>query len=239
MARELRLTQETYICLSDGRLVIANLRRDKYSCLTEANTQLFLRLFPSLAKGNTNESMGLPADKRAADRVVAALCRHELLVNEPRAGKPVEVIDIPQVVRSRSSMASGDHHVRPSADLVRFFGAAAVASIKLKMLPLSRMVRGIEARRIGARKNASQDLISMVRLATTFQQLRPLYPRKYLCRFDSLALLEFLALHHCYPQWVFGVRGEPFGAHCWVQEGDCVLNDSVEYVNRFTPIMAF
>jgi hypothetical protein len=75
-------------------------------------------------------------------------------------------------------------------------------------------------------------------LVAIFHHLRAYYVRKYLCLFDSLALIEFLARYRHFPQWVFGVTAEPFNAHCWVQEQDCVLNDTVEYVRGFTPIMA-
>ena len=37
--------------------------------------------------------------------------------------------------------------------------------------------------------------------------------------------------------WVFAVKGAPFAAHCWIQLGDIVLNDSVENVRAYTPIM--
>jgi hypothetical protein len=67
--------------------------------------------------------------------------------------------------------------------------------------------------------------------------LRPLYPRDYLCLFDSLALIEFLAQHGLYPTWVFGVTSDPFMAHCWVQEGDTLLNDTVAHVGQFVPLM--
>jgi hypothetical protein len=30
---------------------------------------------------------------------------------------------------------------------------------------------------------------------------------------------------------------EPFGAHCWLQERDYLLNDAVERVGMYTPIM--
>jgi hypothetical protein len=29
----------------------------------------------------------------------------------------------------------------------------------------------------------------------------------------------------------------PFGAHCWLQHERWVLNDDVEYISTFTPIM--
>jgi hypothetical protein len=74
-------------------------------------------------------------------------------------------------------------------------------------------------------------------LVHTFLSLRPLYPREYLCLFDSLCLVHFLAQFGHFPQWIFGVKLEPFGAHCWVQSGDVVLNDTVEVIGQYTPIL--
>jgi hypothetical protein len=70
-----------------------------------------------------------------------------------------------------------------------------------------------------------------------FERLRLFYPRSYLCLFDSLALIHFLARFDVYPDWVFGVNADPFEAHCWVQAGNVVLNDTVARVSGFTPIM--
>jgi hypothetical protein len=36
---------------------------------------------------------------------------------------------------------------------------------------------------------------------------------------------------------VLGVKQGPFGAHCWVQHGSEILNDSVEEVLRYRPIL--
>ena len=74
-------------------------------------------------------------------------------------------------------------------------------------------------------------------LVKAFDALRPWYPRPYLCMFDSLALLHFLAWHGVFPEWVFGVTAEPFKAHCWVRAGTTVLNDTLERTGAFTPIM--
>lgn len=35
---------------------------------------------------------------------------------------------------------------------------------------------------------------------------------------------------------VFGVKLDPFAAHCWVERGDVLLNDRPERVERFAPI---
>jgi hypothetical protein len=34
------------------------------------------------------------------------------------------------------------------------------------------------------------------------------------------------------------VQTKPFAAHCWVQQGDVVFNDTPEHVRRYTPILA-
>ncbi|NJO12382.1 MAG: lasso peptide biosynthesis B2 protein [Gammaproteobacteria bacterium] len=57
------------------------------------------------------------------------------------------------------------------------------------------------------------------------------------CLLDCLVCIEFLATRGYYPAWVFGVRTAPFQAHCWVQLGGLVLNDTVEHVRGFTPIL--
>jgi len=36
---------------------------------------------------------------------------------------------------------------------------------------------------------------------------------------------------------VFGVKLNPFSAHCWVQAGDIVLNDAIDHVTIHTPIL--
>lgn len=36
---------------------------------------------------------------------------------------------------------------------------------------------------------------------------------------------------------VIGVKVNPFAAHCWVQHGDVVINDRMERIRQFTPIL--
>jgi hypothetical protein len=57
------------------------------------------------------------------------------------------------------------------------------------------------------------------------------------CLPRSIALALRLARDGLAAQLVIGVRTNPFGAHSWAQHEDEVLNDSVEEVLRFTPIL--
>lgn len=75
-------------------------------------------------------------------------------------------------------------------------------------------------------------------ITSTFLHLRPWYPRNYLCLYDSFALMLLLGAHRINADWVFGVREDPFLAHCWVQHNSVVLNDQLDRIRLFVPIMA-
>jgi hypothetical protein len=104
--------------------------------------------------------------------------------------------------------------------------------------PLQRTVHAVEQRK---RERASMRTFDVERareLVAVFHALRLFFPVNYLCLYDSLALLEFLARYDVFPTWVFGVRLEPWAAHCWVQEAGVTFNEDVEEAANFTAIMA-
>lgn len=58
------------------------------------------------------------------------------------------------------------------------------------------------------------------------------------CLPRSIALAICLASRGVRVQLIIGVKIAPFGAHCWVQAGEEVLNETVEEVLRYYPILA-
>ena len=120
-----------------------------------------------------------------------------------------------------------------------FFAAAARASRELRRQPFQSTVESVRVRKSRNGGRAGPPPFERTRsLVSVFDRLRLYYPRSYLCLFDSLALIHFLARFGVFPDWVFGVTADPFEAHCWVQSGKVVLNDTVERVSAFTPIMS-
>jgi hypothetical protein len=76
-------------------------------------------------------------------------------------------------------------------------------------------------------------------LTRTFIHLRPLaYAARNRCLLDSLALAEFLASHGIRATCIIGVRANPFEAHCWVQIGTHVVNETPEMARRYEPILS-
>lgn len=120
-------------------------------------------------------------------------------------------------------------------DWLQFFLAAWKASRLLRHRHIAKIAAHVIRRKASHR--VELNLEDLRRQLSIFRRLRPWYPRAYLCLWDSLALIEFLATRRHFPDWIYGVQVEPFGAHCWLQVGDKVLNEDTEYAKQFVPIM--
>lgn len=70
-----------------------------------------------------------------------------------------------------------------------------------------------------------------------FQAWIPYAPVSGKCLLRSFLLLRHLHRHGHDAMWVFGVTTWPFQAHCWLQLEDLVLDDEVDRVVAYTPIM--
>lgn len=77
----------------------------------------------------------------------------------------------------------------------------------------------------------------ITRFVRAFDQARLLKTAANRCLPRSIALALVLAGHGVRGTVVIGVRRSPFGAHCWVQSGTVVLNDTLDEVQRFTPLL--
>ena len=73
--------------------------------------------------------------------------------------------------------------------------------------------------------------------AAVFMRARCRIPLAENCLHDSLAMIAWLNRLGGSASIVFGVTCIPFRAHCWVQLGDQVLNDALDHVAPFTPIL--
>ncbi len=230
------LAEDVFLCLSDDRFVFLDLRSDQYFCLDRKNTRTANYLLSERDKHST-AARNFPTENGDSQLVLDALARKGLLVTSDKRGKEITAVAIQPA--ANPFLNAADNH-ESSVDLghwAAFFHASFKASWKLRCYSMQRTVRSVRNRKRRYSGEVS-DRGNLRKVVAAYQHLRPFYPRKYRCLYDSLALVEFLAQYHLFPQWVFGVNTEPFGAHCWVQEEDFVLNDSPEFISNFTPIMS-
>lgn len=90
-------------------------------------------------------------------------------------------------------------------------------------------------RALGARPSSANG--SEARCAAAFMSVRRHLPLPWRCLPDALAMLDYLARRGACASIVFGVTSNPFQAHCWLQSGDQLLNDRLDRVAAFTPIL--
>jgi hypothetical protein len=232
------LSTDCFVCRAQNYWVVLNAARDRYSCVTHAD----LASIGDRLHGwrNRNENTGhFPRFGAEADKLIESLVANGIITVEPNEGKAFAESECPPCEREMGLPdpdTSVKHH--PSG-LVHFVVACATIDWHLRKEKLSRTLARVEQHRIRARAGAAiGDVTRISELIAAFKGLRPLYPRPYLCLFDSLALLEFLASYRSFPRIVFGIVADPFQAHCWLQEGNTVLNDDLERVGKYKPILS-
>ena len=145
----------------------------------------------------------------------------------------------PKIDGDFRSLPPRDRAAVPHSFSISALAALASADFALRTIPLWRIIHAISRRSSGpisADQPARTEQIG--HLAACFRDIRPWYPRNYLCLFDSFALTLFLLRNGVPTQWTFAVREEPFAAHCWVQHGTVVLNDYLDKARTYTPIMS-
>ena len=232
------LSRDCYVCNVQGYWIILNVSRDQYLCVTDADlTSIGSWIFGCRSR---DDALGKRQhlDPARESLIGSLLAKGVLTVNSDQGKAFVESENA-----ANKAAADCPEPIIPAKALLfcaaRFFWACAKIDRCLRKRKLALALARIERRKF--RAGPCTDVLAdpgTKRLIAVFNHLRPLYPRPYLCLFDSLALLEFLAGYHCYPRIVFGVVADPFQAHCWLQEGDVLLNDDLEQVGKYKPIMS-
>lgn len=238
-----RLAEDVFFCVSEGYGIFLDLKSDAYSAVRLRGQGRDLTVNDNRAScisvrlSDHHDELveaGLLvfSERGRALDAFRDIARPESHVLGPNAGRLFgEVRDAGTGVRIRFR------------ELFAFFLACRRASSWLRRWSMCELVHHLRERRarVGTRLQAGcavQNCEGLKRETAIFRKLRPLYPRAYLCLFEAVALLNYLASRGHFPACIFAVQADPFGAHCWLQADDALLNESLEYAGRFTPIMS-
>jgi hypothetical protein len=231
------LREHAFFCVTTRHCIFLDLKKDKYLCIGREQFE-FLRPWLHTAGDRTTGPLQLSCHDGQAHQLAAELIKAELVSDVPYGATPPK-----SKLQARARQCINDVELsgRPPGHLrflPQFLRAAWTADWKLRRRPIYEIVGDFRARKQFVSSPSTPAIIEHLhRRITTFNALRLIYPRHYLCLFDSLALAEFLAQFKLYPDWVFGVSADPFRAHCWLEAWALVLNDTVEHISTYTPIM--
>lgn len=214
--------------------------RDDLSCCRIGTDVVFLdviqdryfRLPPDLERAFANFMDG----KHSESKLIYELRRQKILVSASRGHQRGWTVAEPPAC---SAMEMPAHPVRLSlATSTEVLLTTLRARWDLKKKPLRHILAALGPA-IGSAETARLPCLKAQRLidsAAQFRRARLYAPVAMRCLIDSIAMTRFLRRRGLPAHIVFGVAVNPFSAHCWVQAGDLVLNDSVGNVNAHTVI---
>lgn len=210
--------------------VFLDLRRNRYICLPPSQAPVFKEA--CFASGQA--SLGTA-------RALDSLHAKGLLTYDKRHGRPIGVtaLSLPPP-RAEVLPDSGTARFTHStlAKLLASYAAAIPLFLVLRHDPRS-LVHRVKQLKSDVRIGDVSDLESAaVACSETFHALAPFFvSSRDNCLMQGFILAYFLAKSGHPFDWVFGVRMAPFKAHCWIQSGSVVLDDSIDHILQFTPIM--
>lgn len=193
--------------------VLLDTAGDQYHCLPEASG--WLRLDAKL------QSLEGPDDLLREALPPELIAIAPLALRTPPPALPRSALD--EALGPAPRLADWIRLLACCLDYLQAFEGGSFAGL------LGRVRQGVRP------KDGAMSALEQARLFRRMVVFAPL-PRQCLAR--SFVLMRFLIRGGADATWVFGVRTWPFGAHCWVQAGDMVLDDHAERLVGYSPILA-
>ena len=216
----LRLHPDVSYGMVGGRPVFLDVSRDRYLALDPAAEAAFARAREPLQTSSSED----------ADTARLLATKLFTLSDEWRPMAPVQVGIPDRRVASSSSAA----RLR-LLDVPAIWFLLRRARNALGSKPLGQVLAALKSRRLKIAAPASAAVTAA--LASRFHMARALVPIAPSCLQDSIALGLWLARRGACPTIVFGVKLDPFAAHCWVQTDAAILNDAADTVSPFSPVL--
>jgi len=208
-------------CIASDRVIFLDLLRNRYFCLSPRANAAFMALADEAVPPSEREQLkaDLPIDLFVGDghgppSVFPAACK-------PPSGS---LVDRPLP--------------RPSiAALGGAMSQLSLATLVLKLLPLATIVTHIKLRKDALSSALPPDYPTLLNLCAAYERSSVHITRNDRCLPRSLAMARHLLSLGIVPDLIFAVMVRPFQAHCWFQYGNHVLNDRLDNVRNFTPIL--
>jgi transglutaminase superfamily protein len=228
------LPAHVYFCGRGDAFVFLDLKHDEYTMLNGHEALAFQTV---VRKSSNSLDLALSDLSMWDARVLEQLLGDDLLTRDRTLGKDIRPTAVSLPDRMLFDTSTDGHAAVRLSDIMTFIVSTLIAFARLKFFSIESTVAAVRRRKRRAYASGCEDLDEIRRLVSIFNRLRSHFPSDYLCLFDSLALVEFLAHHDIYPSWTFAVQFEPWSAHCWVHAGNVALNEDLEHIETYVPIL--
>lgn len=208
-------------CETSGRLLFLDLSNDRYFCLEKEAERALRRL-----------TRGAPLT-REVETVLADLVADGLLAQAPEGARPQACLPAPEPERS---LIDEDLPVG-SAALAHALWRLACSALAFRVRPLRAIIESTMRRKARLGPEAEGPAAIAGEVAGAFKRSALMAAPLDRCLPRSFATAHALLDRKVRPDLVIGVRLDPFGAHCWVQHGRTLVNETLDQVRNFTPIL--
>ena len=240
------LAPQVYVSARDDYVVLFDTQSGKYLALNNRQSRQLAGMIhgwpdqPDGARSLGSETAPTPQNPGAAGSIVNSLLQRGLLTEDPTIGKSAAPI-AGHTALETFPITPLERSLRP---YLRYLPGFLLACFRAKMLHrsmhLPRVLARLQARRRRWGNQTPPDEEKLRTLVRAHHHLRPLvYSWKDQCLFDSMVLLEFLALHRADATWVFGIHTWPWIPHCWVRWGKYLLNEGSWRAGRYSVLAEF
>jgi hypothetical protein len=231
------LAPHVYWCAIEDGVVFLDLKRHKYVGIGRNHSDLLYRILEGgVSTSNTSSAGSDVAGELAA--LSNILVTEGLVTRDAMLGKPLTPPSINTVGSADSLRQLTTRQRFRFIHVLRLMLSFITVKRQLRKVSFDRIVRNAQAVR-PERASAITALGGKeMQLVGLFRRLRSIfYTAHNNCILDSLILRDFLRRNGISTTWVIGVESRPFSAHSWIQHRGIVLNDSLEHVRRYTPIL--
>jgi len=206
-------------CSGDGRVVFMDLPADRYFRLRPEDERAFRDWVQSGAAPQED-----PGGLIAAGVLVPCDAPHPPLA--------MTAIALPTV-----DLAEQDDERARASDIMRGLVAQRRAKIAVRRGELSRLIAAIRTRPTPGRAPVGDADRVASRIAAAFAAPPLCFGKSGQCLPRALAAFALCRRGGIVPTLVFGVRLEPFAAHCWLQIGATMIVGDLDQARMFTPIL--
>jgi hypothetical protein len=234
------LSRHVHLCRAGSAIIALDLARDRYFGLTGRSEQILAAAVPGWPQPSTREPLQHgPVSQGEMRKIIRDFISQGVLTAREADGKMATPVAL-DLAAVRIAIDANVPRLRDLRfdDALGFLGACVSTSWSLRRHSLQNVIEAVGARKKGRVGNSVFDVERAADLVAIFRRLRSfVFSGHRRCLFHALTLVRFLARYGVYPDFVVGVKVDPWAAHSWVQCGEYVLDGTPEQVRFFTPIL--
>ncbi len=229
------LAKHVHFCCRGDVVIFLDVKLDRYTMISGDQGRAFLSVIsmPPPESASAEPTFGTELDEKLQELVAGGI-----LTMDASAGKPPRPHGGNVPTKSLAELETRYGAKVTLSILWAFVLACTKTALLIRFCRFERLIQSLQRRKTLRATTVSMDFTKARTLVLAFRRLRMHFPVDYVCLFDSVALVEFLARFDLYPNLIFAVQFDPWSAHCWVQSGEYSFNNDVEETDTYLPIMS-